>query len=366
MKFISLCWNLIDESGHNAAYSRSFTQALAILGHENLVLVPKHCTAERKLGSWYYIFPRRKNNTIYSKIKYLINLTISLFEFKLETSNNIIFLESFTTIQFIITIIYTLLKNSNVKNLCLLFRNNNDINEFNIIIYKVVFRIFNSISPKKLCLYTDSDTLKIFFEEKFNLPFCVLPIPHTDNILCSEFFEKKSNSIIMWWPGAPRPEKGLQIINKISHKVNNLSNIKLYLSEKTQGVIFSNQVIATSDPMSEIDYVNMLRKSDFILIPYDQKVYSLATSGIFVEAIFSGKIPLVSKDTWMASELIKNNLPELIFDWTNLNFLDNLNDILSNSYIINKLKIMNLNYRNFHNISSYSIVLNKSLMESSR
>lgn len=365
MKFISLCWNLIDESGHNAAYSRSFTQALTISGHENLVLVPRNCIAERKLGNWHYIFPMRdKKNNAYSKIKYLFELTIALFKFSLVGKNNIIFLESFTTIQFLLTITYAFYKFNNINKLCFLFRNNNDINFFNKIFYKVIARVYKFIFPRKLHLYTDSDYLKTFFEEKFGIEFTTLPIPHTDNIVHSEYYEKNLNSeIILWWPGAPRSEKGLKIINIISQKIKNSSNITLYLSEKSKGVVFSDQVKAVSDPMSESQYMNCLLKSDFILLPYDKKVYSMATSGIFVESIFSGKIPLVSEGTWMALELLKNNLPELIFDWTSLNFLDQLSDIASNPNIIHKLKIMNQKYINYHNISSYSDILHKSLME---
>ena len=59
----------------------------------------------------------------------------------------------------------------------------------------------------------------------------------------------------------------------------------------------------------------MFNRYDFVLLPYDKKIYAECNLGIFVEAIVAGKITLVSADTWMAYELNKFKLTELVIDW---------------------------------------------------
>ncbi|NGX63715.1 MAG: hypothetical protein KR126chlam6_01128, partial [Candidatus Anoxychlamydiales bacterium] len=101
--------------------------------------------------------------------------------------------------------------------------------------------------------------------------------------------------------------------------------------------------------------------SDIILLPYSSASYKFRTSGIFVEAITMGKIALTTPSTWMAYELEKYDLKELIINWDNLNLIQKLEEIYLNKYIREKIKFMTNDYCKFHNIANFAKILKSSI-----
>lgn len=51
------------------------------------------------------------------------------------------------------------------------------------------------------------------------------------------------------------------------------------------------------------NYYKLLQSADIILLPYWRSVYSARTSGVFVEAVSTGRIVICTEDTWMSDEL---------------------------------------------------------------
>ena len=86
--------------------------------------------------------------------------------------------------------------------------------------------------------------------------------------------------------------------------------------------------------MTREEYYSWLHLSQVILLPYDSFEYGSRTSGIFTECIVSGKIPLVTNNTWMSHECLKYNLTELIIDWHNPKYVfDNIKKIPQSNII---------------------------------
>ncbi|MCH9635661.1 MAG: hypothetical protein S4CHLAM81_08810 [Chlamydiales bacterium] len=170
----------------------------------------------------------------------------------------------------------------------------------------------------------------------------VLPIPHTTAIKAKPVSSKNPT---FWWPGPPRLEKGIATILQLAQNAPIAGNLKApginYLPELTRE-----------------QYVEQLAKSDILLLPYDANAYASRTSGPFVEAISAGKIAVVREGTWMAAELEKHNLSELIVDFTSIEQIAKLAD---NQKVLDKLEKMQQHYLNYHNIDNFSSVL-KSLM----
>jgi hypothetical protein len=94
--------------------------------------------------------------------------------------------------------------------------------------------------------------------------------------------------------------------------------------------------------------------TDIVLLPYDRDIYNESTSGIFVETVFSGAIPLVTDSTWMAFELEKHDLQDLIIDWAG-------DDVARNAEIRNRLNRMSAHYRKFHSVKNFASVLDELL-----
>ena len=75
------------------------------------------------------------------------------------------------------------------------------------------------------------------------------------------------------------------------------------------------QAVSLPTHLTRTEYLMQLAISDLVLLPYDALAYKERTSGIFIETIVAGKMPAVTRGTWMAGELARYDLSELIVDW---------------------------------------------------
>lgn len=56
-------------------------------------------------------------------------------------------------------------------------------------------------------------------------------------------------------------------------------------------------------PATETEYVEFVRRSDIVLLPYDYRAWTGRTSGVFADATGFGKVTVVPRGTWMAEQL---------------------------------------------------------------
>ena len=96
-------------------------------------------------------------------------------------------------------------------------------------------------------------------------------------------------------------------------------------------------------------YLDLIKNSDIVLLPYDKKKYFFRTSGIFFESIQFEKIIFVTKKTWIANKLLDYKLKELIVDdWSNFNIKDHYQKIDQNKVNM-RLRKMKKDLSKFHN-----------------
>ena len=117
------------------------------------------------------------------------------------------------------------------------------------------------------------------------------------------------------------------------------------------------QVHFVSTMLSRKEYVEWMRIVDLVLLPYSAKDYAYRTSGIFVEAIVLGAVPIVTNNTWMAYELQRFDLFELIFEWDECNLMDRLCHLPCNINTRKKLEFMRSYYRGFHCVQGFATSL---------
>lgn len=92
-----------------------------------------------------------------------------------------------------------------------------------------------------------------------------------------------------------------------------------------------------------------------MLIPYDAIAYQERTSGVFTEAVMAGNIPLTTTNTWMARELLKFGLDNLIISWENPESVwQHIEKVFHCQETRCKLKKMQESYRNIHNIHNFA------------
>ena len=195
-----------------------------------------------------------------------------------------------------------------------------------------------------LSLFTDTDNLTHFFTKQTKLPFHTLPIPHYD----LKPVEVHNPKPVVLFPGEPRKEKGGDLIRKLVEDPS-YSKIQLACSESLQvgDLHFGNAL-----PRSE--YLNWLKRSDVILLPYEAHKYRFRSSGIFVEGISLGKVTLVPDGCWMADELKKYHLEEFIVDFEMPRFFDHVKKLCENLVIREKLDQMQKSYLALHTPETFA------------
>ncbi len=186
---------------------------------------------------------------------------------------------------------------------------------------------------------TDSEMIASEFQKKLR----VLPIPHTIQGGQAE------EQIICWWPGRPRQEKGLADIQRLA-KIQDRRAIAMALSQEA-GIACQYQLPST---LTVEEYHHWLERSRVILLPYAPDVYRSGTSGIFVEAIVAGKMPLVKEGSWLANELKRFDLSELIVNWEDPLFFSHLHRKLESEIIKVKLQKMQETYAAYHSLDYYT------------
>ncbi len=213
-------------------------------------------------------------------------------------------------------------------------------------------------------IFCDSTIVQKSFENKLPAPIHVLPIPHT--FIRRKKIGTSSPLLKCWWPGIPRRNKGLKIIQKLVTS-SQKQKIILRLSQATPLAELPQNPNIILEKLPEVlsreEYIQQMLAADFILLPYDPIQYRSSSSGIFVEGVISGAIPLVTAGTWMAEELKKHHLPELISSFATQDFSEQIYTLAQQPTLIERLSKMGKIYQEFHNPDSFaqlfkSIVVN--------
>lgn len=209
-------------------------------------------------------------------------------------------------------------------------------------------------------LLADSESLARELERELGLKAHVMPIPHTHESESAPF-AKDAREIVCWWPGAPRAEKGLASIQRLAAApaVEGIAPVRLVVSEETPlaegGGVRIERVPAR---LGELDYDRWLATADVILLPYASQRYLHSTSGIFAEAVVGGCLPLVSAGTWMAYELDRHDLAELVIDWSDAaRVLRRIGALARDARVQAKLDVMREHFAGYHCERAYADAL---------
>lgn len=363
--FISLIPNLMGGEGHIIPYHISINKATKILNWSHEVFYSPESNLPCLPENWHGVLKgnqlENNDNFIY-KLRQVIIFSRSIFNAlnqilssRSNLSKNIIFIERFIHLQLVALWLGILFLPKDNLYIWVLYRHN-----FHQHKTKFVYKLINKLLKKTVksghfALFSDSELLANSMTKYFGEPFTIMPIPHTDFVRKSV---KKNEEIICWWAGPPREEKGWKFVKMLTECVTPLADNFTLIASKSADLNIVNQgvkVIFTEDNLPRNDYEYWLTKTDIMLIPYDAIAYEERTSGVFTEAIIAGNIPLTTENTWMAKELLKFGLDELIILWDNPKEVwEKINYIVQCEATKTKLKIMQKAYSDFHNLDSFA------------
>jgi len=363
LKIYSLIFWMKDEGGHHFEYNRYFQKAANLNGWKFQAYIPYGFKGKipkdwkKKLFSVFLIL---KPNIFKRILKPFLNI-FPLYKIlkRAKGENAYILIEDFGLVELFVFLLSSLFCVYR-SNLILVFRYVFCKNTLKGKISKILFFLLKKIFKKNLILFTDSEIiqkkLKCFF--KVN----ILPIPHTKQIIRDTKKILKKEKLFLW-PGRPREDKGLKNIKILANLLKTSKknkNIKLVLTE-TDEIQKDKNIKFLKPSLPRKDYEKWMQISDLILLPYLQEEFHSRTSGIFVEAISFLKKVIVLKNTWMAHELKKFDLKELIIDWKKENLLENLEKIEKDLKIDKKIKHMQKSYIQFHSLKFFSKILKEQI-----
>lgn len=237
----------------------------------------------------------------------------------------------------------------------ILHRYSIDLNSSKAHIYRFLHAYLEKkIGRNNIRYLTDSELLAEVNQNALERRFHVAPIPHTESRDPS--LKDHSFPVTFWWPGGLiREDKGFAVIRNLAQLLKARSKIRLVLAENAQPFLSKTEQITFIPPIvSREEYLEWMQQSDLVLLPYSATDYAFRTSGIFVEAICMGAIPVTTQGTWMAYELKKFGLLELTFTWKEENLLARLLALFKNQRIANALEPMRAHYRSFHSEKGFA------------
>lgn len=359
--------------GHNFYYLKSVEKACESIGWNFSAILPKKNLIENLPAHWVksldcpilkvcyelvekkpYKRPRKKER-FKQRLKYYYSLAKSLkaMSNKDQFQKRVLFYEAFSLsdIQLVLKLL-KILRLSNTEVWLMMRYPHSFYAEKELCEYKkLIAKAKAGHWPLKLV--ADTELLAVDLSEYFDFPVTVFPIPMTQ---LGQPSKTNNDSIICWWPGVVRADKGLDIIQQFAASENATnSKITLVAAESAHLTLQSNgpKIKLLTDHLSKEDYIHYFNQSDVILLPYNEPRYQKSSSNIFMEAVLSDSIPLVYPDTWMAYELSRFDLDELIIDWSPEHLSDKIVKLHQNKNIRDKLAKLKKKYSEFHTIDSY-------------
>jgi hypothetical protein len=234
-----------------------------------------------------------------------------------------------------------------------------------------VFRI-----PTRISVY--SPDLADLYSARFRRQVIEIPMQISETInrivvegsKCDSRCQRRRDEgkIVCLLAGQVIPDKRYEIFEKLLCTANSdLANagIKIQLRVPQglglRGISDRVEIVETpSGQLSEQEYVSMYLTSDVVLMPYTASKYGYSSSGVFIDAVTLGCIPIVSKHTTMASELEKFKLSELSVDWDTFSW-DFIASVARNEVVKDKFHKMSLVYRKTYCLHSVADVVSKIL-----
>ena len=376
--FISLVLFDCGGVGHNYEYLNAISEATKKIDWQHYAALPINFHEQDLKSGWSACLAgcRRLNNRKENKLVKIFRLILVSLELAksihkylnktLSMRNNcsptIVFIDSFKPSELLAFVISLFFLPSHKLIVWLLYRHDDYQKKLIGNFYKVMnMLIEKKVTKNKFVLLTDSKKLQTSLSSYFKHQVFVVPIPHTPTIEYSKDIEIKNNrddlSISAWWCGNPNPEKGLEVIQRLVTLSDPFAkNLHLFISTEADLPETKSNIQITYLPayLTREEYLQQLSEIDILLLPYNSKIYKERTSGIFVEGICAGKVPFVTQDTWMATELIKYNLSELIVDWSEDNVIESICKLARNNSIENKIVQMRDQYLHYHSVISYA------------
>jgi hypothetical protein len=193
---------------------------------------------------------------------------------------------------------------------------------------------------------------------QFGYAVHLLPIPHTAHFAAAGARPAdQAKLVVAWLAGLAMPVKGVELVRPLTALAcPEAESLQIVASQSSHFIQKPGacQIRLVPDVLPRSDYLAWMQNADVILQPYDPAFCWARTSGIFVEAIVAGNRPVVTDGTWMAHELRKYGLDQLILDWNSPTILSDLLRVARAEDVRVKLARMQSAYADYHSVPGFA------------
>lgn len=364
--------------GHSYNYHRAVRDALKLTSIEYRVLIPQNNPIIDKDDLWESTLqvPTKLVGDISSKISrfftyayYSLCITISWIFFYRKFSENtkvIVFYE--TGGNFLDEALISLaLKTFGKKPYAVwyLIRGLPGTRKFQYLLKISVFFAEFFSGSSQLILCTDTVTLRDHLSNMLKKNVICLPIPHAH----AKSFDHEApkqigvNEVKIWGLSCIGKNKGEEYLTNLLKNTDqsSVSQILVRSSFLEKNKIPTRPYMnVISSELDSKEFALLLESCNVTLLPYfggGTQAYKLSSSGIFVDSVAAGLLPLVTKGTWMEFELNRFNLNELVVDWSNYNTFSDLcafiEELICAENTMRKLGYMSHSYCAMHSPNGF-------------
>ncbi|MBC7883275.1 MAG: hypothetical protein H7Y37_18450 [Anaerolineae bacterium] len=359
----SIIPNLHGGRGHVYGYHCAVAEAAKHLGWKHIALVTPDPAFTNLPESWRIcldqgntdlkINPFRKLKGAY---RWFTTLDRALREIPTHKQPTVILFEGFGSLQLgglAATLLLNRPANTHVWLLYYTDVHRSRISNIYLLLNKL---IKNILREGHFQLLTDSELLAESFADYFGEPVTHVPMLPGSSPAILDLPPTKTD-ILCWWPGEPRWEKGLAVMQHLSTLPSQALVLLAAEDSNLTSTPGGSRIQLLPMHLSEEEYLHWLAASDLILLPYDQNTYQERTSGIFLETILAGKIPVVSQGTWMAWQLSQHQLSELVVDWYRNDLIEHLSFCARDPNLAEKIKKMQRHFQRIHTVDGYAAAI---------
>ncbi len=372
-KIVALVPNLRDERGHFYAYHLKAAEAAERLGWEYVVASNAEAVASYWPSNWKKVFKTPELKLCPKFIRRLIrnhitrkSITKTMREAIVDDSPIILKIEDPNPRLLRVLLCSLLFLSRHPISLWLqwygppiLSDKKNKMLHFYVNLIKRMM-----LPPHKLLVTTQTEALALLWERTLDHPVSVMPFPSFP-IEQVPVLNRQDDRILCWFAGPPYPWKKKEHIQSLLDSPHPAAK-QLTIMYSTEARLTIGKGLANGRPLPAVldhdRYLCLLASADLMLLPYDPgHGRDVATSGIFIETILAGNTPVVSDGTWMASELRKFGLNELIVDWTSDSLPATLVALKEDATIASRLEPMRQHYRHYYSTDNFTAALSELL-----
>lgn len=363
-RLISFLFALDTERGHLFAYNKTVGEAVRRLGWEHAAAVrAAACVAERPPG-WDFCLGITRPRLTWRPVQLLeklwalfITLARYLRQQATQSRPLIFFLEWFDPVHIVpFCVALWLMPRHPLVQVWVLYRLELRPHWSNWYLHLLHASVRGKFGVRALRLLSDSEVVAASVRAVFKLPVTVMPIPHTEDHP-APLARRPTEKLLLWFPGLAMREKGSDIAQRLARiAAPEAAQCALVISDNIplDSMPGGCEVIRLPRVLTRADYIGWMHTAELIALPYDPEVYAARTSGIFVEAVAAGRMPLTTAGTWMAHELNRHDLPELIIDWTHPDVWRVVLALHANEAVHAKLAALRAAYAQFHTVPHFA------------